>query len=232
MPDFIETYPDALPPEACDHLIQRFEQSPDVRRGEVGAGVNTQLKDSYDLTISELPDWENECNQVSRVTSHFTCVYLRKYYFALIGALSLSLPDPQTNQPVPVTQDNIDQVPDEPFARMVGGVFRFGTLNLQKYLRNQGGYPHWHSEIYPLDETGETLHRVLLFTYYLNDVPEAGETEFVYQNRKIAPKRGTLIIAPAGFTHTHRGNTPVGGDKYILTSWILYKRAEHLFGRQ
>jgi hypothetical protein len=65
---------------------------------------------------------------------------------------------------------------------------------------------------------------------YLNDVPEAGETEFVYQGRKIRPRAGSLLIAPAGFTHTHRGNRPVGGDKYIATSWVLFQRAEHIFG--
>ena len=40
-----------------------------------------------------------------------------------------------------------------------------------------------------------------------------------------------LVIAPAGFTHTHRGNTPVGGDKYIATSWVLFQRSEQLFGK-
>ena len=38
------------------------------------------------------------------------------------------------------------------------------------------------------------------------------------------------LIAPAAFTHTHRGNRPLGGDKYIATSWILFQRAEQIFG--
>lgn len=42
------------------------------------------------------------------------------------------------------------------------------------------------------------------------------------------PQAGALLIAPAGFTHTHRGNRPIGGDKYIATSWILFRRAEEL----
>ena len=46
------------------------------------------------------------------------------------------------------------------------------------------------------------------------------------------PKAGSLLIAPAAFTHTHRGNRPVGGDKYIATSWILFQRAEQIFGPQ
>jgi hypothetical protein len=40
-----------------------------------------------------------------------------------------------------------------------------------------------------------------------------------------------VLIAPTAVTHTHRGNRPVGGDKYIATSWILFNRAEAIFGR-
>ena len=40
---------------------------------------------------------------------------------------------------------------------------------------------------------------------------------------------GDLLIAPTAFTHTHRGNRPEGGDKFIATSWILFQRAETLF---
>lgn len=120
---------------------------------------------------------------------------------------------------------------DERYLNLLSRVFRFGTINLQKYLDGRGGYPHWHSEIYPLHAHAETLHRLLLWTIYLNDVPEAGETEFYYQQRKIRPGAGSLLVAPAGFTHTHRGNTPRGSDKYIATSWILFHRAEALYGQ-
>ena len=58
-----------------------------------------------------------------------------------------------------------------------------------------------------------------------------GETEFFFQNRRIAPKTGSLLLAPAVFTHTHRGNRPTGGDKYIATSWILFQPAEKLYAQ-
>ena len=41
---------------------------------------------------------------------------------------------------------------------------------------------------------------------------------------------GSLLIAPTAFTHTHRGNRPQGGDKFIATSWILFQSAQKLFG--
>ena len=52
------------------------------------------------------------------------------------------------------------------------------------------------------------------------------------RERKIAPRTGDLLIAPAFFTHTHRGNRPEGRDKYIATSWILFQAAEALFGKR
>jgi hypothetical protein len=39
-----------------------------------------------------------------------------------------------------------------------------------------------------------------------------------------------MLIFPAGFTHTHRGNRPESNDKYIITSWVLFHRAETLYG--
>ena len=53
---------------------------------------------------------------------------------------------------------------------------------------------------------------------YLNDVPEGGETEFLYQKLKVKPKKGTVLIWPGGYTHLHRGNPPMS-DKYIATGW-------------
>ena len=54
---------------------------------------------------------------------------------------------------------------------------------------------------------------------YLNDIEEGGETEFLYQQLKIKPKRNTGVIWSGGFTHLHRGNPP-SKTKYILTGWF------------
>jgi hypothetical protein len=54
---------------------------------------------------------------------------------------------------------------------------------------------------------------------YLNDVEDGGETEFLYQRMRVKPKQGTLLIWPAGFTHTHRGNPPLSNNKYVITGW-------------
>jgi hypothetical protein len=109
-------------------------------------------------------------------------------------------------------------------------LYRLGPIQAQKYQAGVGNYNYWHCEVYPQAPHNEALHRTLLFMFYLNDVEEGGQTEFYYQNKAISPKTGRMVIAPAYFTHTHRGCVPVSNDKYILTSWILLNRAEQLYG--
>ena len=67
-----------------------------------------------------------------------------------------------------------------------------------------------------------TSHRLALVLLYLNDVAEGGETEFLYQSLRIKPKKGTVIICPTDFTHTHRGNPPLSKTKYIATGWVEF----------
>jgi hypothetical protein len=230
MTDFIEVYSDALDRTLCQHVVERFEASGQAMRGQTGSGVDTSLKDSYDITISDRPEWQEIDSLLKRAVFERLRDYVRKFHFLLIGPLSLRLHDPATGATRLVSDQNFAALSDEQYTRLLLAVFRSGSINLQKYLAGSGGYPHWHSEIYPRDPHAETLHRALLYTLYLNDVPEGGETEFYYQERKIAPRAGTLLIAPAGFTHTHRGNTPLRCDKYIATSWVLFQRAEALYG--
>jgi hypothetical protein len=109
-------------------------------------------------------------------------------------------------------------------------LYRLGALQAQKYDKGVGNYAYWHCEVFPQAPHNEALHRTLLYMYYLNDVAEGGETDFFYQQRSIQPRAGRMVIAPAYFTHTHRGRVPVSNDKYILTSWVLLQRAETLYG--
>ena len=91
------------------------------------------------------------------------------------------------------------------------------TCKIQKTTAG-GGYHVWHCE-----HDGRLFgSRLLLVMCYLNDVEEGGETEFLYQSRRIKPKQGTIVICPSSFTHTHRGNPPLTGDKYMINGWIEF----------
>ena len=230
MTDFIETYDNAISKEFCEALIKKFEKSDKKHQGTTGHGVNIKAKHSQDITIDLYKEWENDYRQIAQATLDHLVLYMRKYVYMLVGALTLSFPDPYSGEMVPITPEVVNMLGDDTVKSLIMKLYRLGTINLQKYDKGVGNYLHWHSENYPKahDSQCDALHRTVLFMYYLNDVEEGGETDFFYQERKLKPKQGQLVIAPTSFTHTHRGNIPVSNDKYILTSWVLFQQAKSL----
>jgi len=95
--------------------------------------------------------------------------------------------------------------------------FKYTDMKIQKTAPTQG-YHVWHLEhgaLYPGNR------RALVFTIYLNDIEEGGETEFLHQSVRVKPVKGRCVIWPAAFPYVHRGNPPLKGNKYIITSWLM-----------
>jgi hypothetical protein len=228
--DFIETFPGALAPEACAALVAKFEASAQARAGTVGDKVVPEMKRSRDISITGKAEWREAEELLNRAMFAGLLAYLRKYPYLLLSPLTFQYVDPDTQQPRRMRADDIDRMDDETLTGLVLHALRPGGINLQHYHDGSGGFPAWHCEQSPGDPRAEQLHRALLWTIYLNDGFEAGETEFLYQEHKVVPRTGTLLLAPTAFTHTHRGNVPLGRDKYIATSWVLYRRFEHMIG--
>jgi hypothetical protein len=230
MHDFIEVYDDALSPALCQQIISLFEQSPHRVAGRTGGGVDASKKISTDLYLNEHAEYQDVLRQVVDVTTRYAAAYFKKYHFALIAPVALTVAHPATGQPLPITHENYAEFGAPHAEEFMKLLYRLGPIQAQKYDAGKGNYNYWHCEVYPQAPLNEPLHRSLLFMFYLNDVAEGGHTEFYYQQKSIQPKAGRMVIAPAYFTHTHRGCVPVSSDKYILTSWILLSRAEQLYG--
>jgi len=82
-----------------------------------------------------------------------------------------------------------------------------------------GEYYHWHID----GGSHDFSQRQLVAVWYLNDVPgPGGETEFLYQDVKVKPEQGKLILFPPFWTHEHRGVTLQQGVKYIATTWVVF----------
>ncbi|MGN6150554.1 MAG: 2OG-Fe(II) oxygenase [Lysobacteraceae bacterium] len=226
--DFIQVLPDALSRDACAEIVARIRASDALRPGQVGGGVYPELKLSRDLSITGQAGWQDVEQALNLAMLDGLIRYLRRWPQTLIAPLMLQrqLPDGSLRR---LAAEDFPDMDAAQLGELARHCLRPGSVNLQWYRAGEGGYPYWHCELYPRDPGCETLHRHLLWTVYLNDEFEAGETEFLFQQRRIRPTTGTLLIAPAGFTHTHRGNRPQGGDKFIATSWILFQKAERLF---
>ena len=92
-------------------------------------------------------------------------------------------------------------------------------FNIQ-YYPPEWGFPKWHNE----RSMQLTHQRALVFMTYLNDVEDGGGTEFKYQKLRFNAKKGTTLIWPPDFTHTHRGVISPTQEKYISTGWWLYPK--------
>ncbi|HFD32764.1 MAG TPA: 2OG-Fe(II) oxygenase [Gammaproteobacteria bacterium] len=97
------------------------------------------------------------------------------------------------------------------------GPFKDMGYGIQRY--NPGEYYHWHID----GGSHDFSQRQLVALWYLNDVPgPGGETEFLFQNVKIKPEKGKLVLFPPFWTHEHRAVTLNEGVKYIATTWIVF----------
>lgn len=97
------------------------------------------------------------------------------------------------------------------------GPFKDIGYNMQRY--QAGEYYHWHID----GGSHEFADRQLVALWYLNDVEgPGGETEFLFQDVKVTPREGKLVMFPPFWTHEHRAATLDEGMKYIATTWVVF----------
>ena len=110
-----------------------------------------------------------------------------------------------------------DYMEQWPFLKTISLKYEIGSFNLQRYEPGQ------HFKRIHTERTGiGTLHRIFAFMTYLNDVKEGGSTYFNNYDLEIKPKQGLTLIWPAEWTHSHRGNILISGEKYIITGWLNF----------
>jgi len=73
-----------------------------------------------------------------------------------------------------------------------------------------------------MDAYGPASRRFLVFLWYLNDVAEGGETEFVDLDIRVKPRKGTLLMFPPYWMYRHAGRPPVSNPKYIINTFHMW----------
>ena len=61
-----------------------------------------------------------------------------------------------------------------------------------------------------------------MFLWYLNDVESGGETDFPQLGLRVSARRGRLLMFPPYWMYQHAGLPPESGDKYILSTYLLF----------
>jgi hypothetical protein len=192
--DFIAIYRDVYPEGYCQHLIKEFD-----RLVESGAGTNRQRGEGAPKHRKN--DMQLGLNFGVHTAADFNSTSATRMFF-----------------------DGLQRCYDaytEQFSVLRDGKITGTAMKMQR-TDPGGGYHVWHGE----QGNGEHADRVLVYMLYLNTLTqeEAGETEFLYQQRRLQPTENTMVLWPAAFTHAHRGNTVFGErSKYIVTGWFYYE---------
>ena len=102
-----------------------------------------------------------------------------------------------------------------PFLASFASSVEIGSFNIQRYQAGEH-FQKIHSERTSIS----SLHRILAWMTYLNDVDEGGTTYFEHYDLEIKPRKGLTLIWPAEWTHAHKGSVLHSGSKYIITGWM------------
>lgn len=192
--NFIGVYDGYIPDEACDQTIELFKKYESFNK------TWTRFS-SENATQDQKQDKQLFCEPEVLTDQIFNINKLKLLMFNFDIALKHYY-----------TETNIKKYCDS--AELITE-----HVKIQKTLPTEG-YHIWHVEH---GKGFDCEKRVLVYSIYLNTVEEGGETEFLYQSQRVKPVKGRIVIWPAGFPYVHRGNPPLSGEKYIVTSWINYR---------
>lgn len=192
--DFIGVFSDVFPEGFCEHLVSEFD-----RHQTLGAGTDRQ---SGEGSAKHVKNDDQICSNGKNINFE-------------------PFKDKNT---VDVFFEGLQKCFEsyiKEFSVLTDLDIRCKNIKMQK-TSTGGGYHVWHGE----QGNGADANRGLVYMLYLNTLPSEanGETEFLYQQRRINPVENTMVLWPAAFTHAHRGN-PVYGDhtKYIVTGWFFHE---------
>jgi len=192
--DFIGVFSDAYPKGFCKHLIAEFD-----RIQTLGAGTDRQNGEGASK-------------------------HVKNDYQIFSNGKNINFEDFNGNRTIDVFftgLQNCFQAYSNEFSVIKDLKIVCNNMKMQK-TSTGGGYHVWHGE----QGNGEQANRGLVYMLYLNDLPKEanGETEFLYQQRRINPAENTMVLWPAAFTHAHRGNPVYGNNsKYIVTGWFYHE---------
>ena len=201
--NFIMEIPKAFKKGFCKKLINKFENNPKQHsKGVVGDNnkgqkvVAPKVKDDTEIQFDPsflATDWKNDLETITKQVEVNMKKYVERYSFT----------------------DDASQLPCG--LHGIADICLEGGFNMQRFDPGKGFFTY-HCE------TGadSNSYRQIVWMIYLNDIEEKGGTLFKYQNMRIAPEAGKMLIWPAGWTHFHKSEVAPKETKYIITGWYQY----------
>jgi len=96
----------------------------------------------------------------------------------------------------------------------------FADLVLKRYRPQSAERFQLH-----FDAINHLSNRYLVMLWYLNDVERGGVTRFPRLDIEVTARAGRLLMFPPYWMYQHEGLPPESGDKYILSTYLLFPSA-------
>jgi prolyl 4-hydroxylase len=98
---------------------------------------------------------------------------------------------------------------------------KFADLIMKRYRPGRAAGQEERFQLH-FDAVNHLANRYLVMLWYLNDVSGGGETRFPQLNLSVAAQAGRLVVFPPYWMYQHEGLVPLSGDKYILSTYLLF----------
>lgn len=98
---------------------------------------------------------------------------------------------------------------------------KFSDLIMKRYRPGRDPGQEERFQVH-FDAVNHLASRYLVMLWYLNDVSGGGETRFPQLGLDVAPRTGRLLVFPPYWMYQHEGLAPASGDKYILSTYLLF----------
>ena len=188
--DFVGIYDESVPVELCDVFVENYE---DAKKNRTIIDPTKELG-NFEEKIPPLV----RKDEVAYVAPLFSTIYpippVRAYFEFFMKCFKRYM---------------------ERYSIMFFGPIHNDIFKIHK-VRKSEGFHQWHYE----KDKPQHLDRLMAYMTYLEVPKKGGETEFLHQSLRIDPVVGRTLIWPAGFTHMHRGNPPLDGEKMYITGWF------------
>jgi hypothetical protein len=195
--DFVGIYDESVPVKLCDVFVNNWEEA---------------KKNRTIIDVSQ----HNEKGILDKLHP-----LVRKDEVAFVYPLTSTL------YPIPPVKEYFNYIMKcfecyiDRYSIVFDGIIVNHMFKIHKVKKTEG-FHQWHYE----KPNPDVMDRVLVYMTYLEVPEKGGETEFLHQSLRVEPIVGRTLIWPAGFTHMHRGNSPLDGEKMYIDGWLNIARTD------
>ena len=177
--------------DLCYDIIDIFKQHT-TNKAKTLSGVNTQILNAHG--VSSIDIRHNDWSKINDLVKNELILNVNNYI------------------------TNIDRINNQSiYKHFKSQDIVFDNFNIQVYKSNENGHYIYHTD--NNIDTNNSTERCITFILYLNNVEEGGETTF-YNNIKIKPQGGKLVLFPSTWTYPHCSCPVISNDKYIIVGWL------------